>query len=779
MNRRQRRAAARARGPTGGAARRSNGARGKLRTAGEWLRAGRLAEAERLLAEVLSQHPDHAEGLHFLGIVRLRQGDSRAAVQLIGKAIAAKPDYVAARYDLGKALARQGKPKEAEAQYRKALAIKPDYVQAHNNLGNVLAKQGSLEEAEAHYRKALAIKPDYVQAHNNLGAALARQGSLEEAEAAYRRALELEPDFAEARNNLGNVLAQQGRSEAAVAAYRGALELKPDYAEAYDNLGGVLANLGEAEEAEAVYRKMLELKPEAPEAYNNLGNLLAHRGRLGEAMASFERALELKPDYARAHNNLGLAHQERGEAKEAVARFRRALAVEPDYAVARDNLGMALKYEGDFGAAIAAARRKLAADPGNGQAQLDLGVALWQQGEVEGAAAALSKALRLMPERAAAHYRMALVRSGQGARQEALGCLRRALELDPDDLYTQAAEASLVAQEAATAAPPGGKRVALHMNQRYHHGILRPVFEAARGRHHCLLTADLRTLVEFEPEVVVVAESHGALLRGRLPRALFVWVRHGLLSKNTTCYSARVADFACLTSEASRDWYLRHGGRPRRAFWITGYVQMDPLFRAAPLPLPPGLPAGRKMVLYAPTWNAELSSAPLLGERLVELIRGGRGDLSVVIKPHPVIAARSPEWLASWRALARSEPDVHLVEDPSADIMPLLKAADVLVSDVSSVIFEYLALDRPMVLITNPERHRSAYFDPTGIEWRWRDVGEEVRDIEELPAAVGRALDDPARGAERRAHYREKLFGDCADGRAAERIVDKIGELEP
>jgi tetratricopeptide (TPR) repeat protein len=740
MNRKQRRAAARAKGRTGAAPRRSNGAQGKLRTAREELRAGRLAEAERLLAEILSQHPDQAEALHLLGIVKLQQGDPGAAVELIAKAIAARPDYVAARNDLGNVLARQGRAGEAEAAYRQALERKPDYVQAHNNLGNVLAKQGSLEEAEA----------------------------------AYRRTLELEPDFAEAHNNLGNVLAQQGRSEAALAAYRGALELKPDYAEAYNNLGGVLANRGELEEAEAVYRKMLGVKPESAEAYNNLGNVLAHRGRLGEAMASFERALELNPNHVRAHNNLGLAHQERGEAREAVACFRRALAVEPGYAVARDNLGMALKYAGDFGAAIATARGKLAVDPGDGQAQLDLGTALWQQGEDEGAAAALGEALRLMPERAQVHYQMALVQGGQGARQEALGHLRRALELDPDDLYAQAAEASLMAQEAP---PPGAKRVALHMNQRYHHGILRPLFEAARGRHRCLLTADLRTLVEFEPEVVVAAESHAALLRGRLPRALFVSVRHGVISKNTSWYSARIADFYCLTSEASRDEYLRRGGRPRRDFWVTGYVQMDPLFRDAPLPLPLALAAGHKMVLYAPTWNAELSSAPMLGARLVELIRGGRGDLSLVIKPHPVIAARTPEWLTPWRALARSEPDVHLVEDPAADVMPLLKAADVLVSDASSVIFEYLALDRPLVLITNPERHRSAYFDATGIEWRWRDVGEEVRDIEELPAAVARALDDPGRGAERRAHYRELLFGDCTDGRAAERIVDKIGEL--
>ena len=118
-----------------------------------------------------------------------------------------------------------------------------------------------------------------------------------------------------------------------------------------------------------------------------------------------------------------------------------------------------------------------------------------------------------------------------------------------------------------------------------------------------------------------------------------------------------------------------------------------------------------------------------------------------------------------------------MIEDPTANVIPYLKRADLLVSDASSVIFQFLALDRPIVLITNPERRRSTHFDPNGIEWRWRDVGEEVHDVENLPSVVGEALDNPAGRAERRVHYRQKLFGDLTDGRAAERIAQKIAEI--
>ena len=45
-----------------------------------------------------------------------------------------------------------------------------------------------------------------------------------------------------------------------------------------------------------------------------------------------------------------------------------------------------------------------------------------------------------------------------------------------------------------------------------------------------------------------------------------------------------------------------------------------------------------------------------------------------------------------------------LVKDAHADVVPACSPGDVLVSDASSIIFEFLALDRPIVLVTNPRR---------------------------------------------------------------------------
>jgi hypothetical protein len=166
----------------------------------------------------------------------------------------------------------------------------------------------------------------------------------------------------------------------------------------------------------------------------------------------------------------------------------------------------------------------------------------------------------------------------------------------------------------------------------------------------------------------------------------------------------------------------------------------------------------------------------MLGARLVELVRAHAPGVNVLIKPHPVIGDWRPRWMATWARLARDHPRVHLVSDAHADVMPYLLASDVLVSDASSVIFEFLALDRPVVLITNPLRAADPAFAPDDIVWRWRDLGHEVHAVSELPAAVADALAHPERHADRRHAYAKVLFGRFTDGcshrRLAERILD-------
>jgi len=323
-------------------------------------------------------------------------------------------------------------------------------------------------------------------------------------------------------------------------------------------------------------------------------------------------------------------------------------------------------------------------------------------------------------------------------------------------------------------------RVAFFPHLPFHRPILEPVHDALSGRAACLVSADRSAVVAFDPHVLVLA-SHAHLehFRHRLPGAAIVNVRHGLVDKAILRRlprrpSARWFDFVCVGAEARLDAYERGGASPR-AYWRTGYPQVDPLFRRDPpaaLPLDPGRPT----VLYAPTWNLGLSSAGLLGPRLVDLIRGEAGPVNVIIKPHPVIADWRPRWMAGWARLAAGTAGVHLVRDTHADVMPYLLAADLLVSDASSVIFEFLALDRPIVLVSNPRRTADPAYDPDDIIWRWREIGDEVHDPADLPGAVAAGLRAPGARAAARRRCARGLYGPFTDGRNHLRVAEKILE---
>lgn len=439
---------------------------------------------------------------------------------------------------------------------------------------------------------------------------------------------------------------------------------------------------------------------------------------------------------------------------------------------------------GRYRDAIPAFRRAVALDPTDAEDWFMLGVALRLEREAAEAQRCLERSLALTGERATALYELGPALENQGQRAATRAAQQKALAADSSYVPARVAQASLAAAEEAERKPPAlapGKveRVAFHMNKVFHYPILNPLFEAFRATHRVLFTADAINLVDFDPDVVVVSDVQAKNLRPLVPHARFVNVRHGAVpTKNFAERAAPYADYVCVGSEAVKAELAETGALPVERLWVTGFVPMDPLFQERRLSTPVAVAPGQKVVLFAPTYNPYLSAAPMLGPRAAELIRGGRENVSVVIKPHPFTIERNPEWLAWWRAAAAGDRHVHLVDDPAADVTPYLQVADTLVSDVSTVAFAFLALDRPIVLLANPDRFKDReHFDPDGFEWRCRDMAEGVSDPQHLAAAVARALDAPRTRAARRRHYRDLLFGGCQDGRAVERIHAHVSAL--
>jgi tetratricopeptide (TPR) repeat protein/tRNA A-37 threonylcarbamoyl transferase component Bud32 len=389
-------------------------------------RQGRAAEAVECFRALRALRPGLGVAL---GIALRKAGRGAEGEAVLRDLLRRQPKNPELLFYLANALREQKKLDEAVAAYRKAIELKHDLADAHNNLGIALYDQKKWDEAVAAYRKAIVLKSDYAVAYNNLGNALAEQQKLDEAVAAYRQAIDLKPDDAVAYNNLGNVLREQKKLDEAVAAYRKAIELKPDLAEAYNNLGIALTAQKKLEEALAAFRKAIELKPDSPVPYYNLGNALKDQQKLDEAVAAWRKAIDLKPDFATAYYNLGIALAEQQKVDEAVAAFRKAIDLKPDVAGAYYNLGIALRMQKKLDEAVAAYRKAIEFKPDYADAYYNLGVVLREQKKLEEAVAAYRNAILLRPLLPEAHCNLGHALRDSGRFAEALDSLRRGHEL--------------------------------------------------------------------------------------------------------------------------------------------------------------------------------------------------------------------------------------------------------------------------------------------------------------------------------------------------------------
>ncbi|HXW05849.1 MAG TPA: CDP-glycerol glycerophosphotransferase family protein [Vicinamibacterales bacterium] len=181
--------------------------------------------------------------------------------------------------------------------------------------------------------------------------------------------------------------------------------------------------------------------------------------------------------------------------------------------------------------------------------------------------------------------------------------------------------------------------------------------------------------------------------------------------------------------------------------------------------------------IYAPTWSPH-SSLNTMGEEIIE--RLAAEGLQVVVKLHD--RSYDPQERGSggidWAARLRrydSHPLVRIVRD--ADASPYLVVSDAMVSDHSSVAFEYTILDRPLAIVDRPELLRQAGINPEKVR-QLRSAADVAADARGAAAAVVRGLQSPQRLSAQRRQIAGVLFHQpgTASARAA-RIIYEMVEL--
>ena len=204
-----------------------------------------------------------------------------------------------------------------------------------------------------------------------------------------------------------------------------------------------------------------------------------------------------------------------------------------------------------------------------------------------------------------------------------------------------------------------------------------------------------------------------------------------------------------------------------------GYPRNDVLFKKSATPDA----TGKKTLLYAPTWRDDVHSGegwwygytPNLDIEALEKALGNEWKL--VVKLHYLVKCDRDAFPAGCieRGFLR-------VADSTEDIAGLFAEADALITDYSSVMFDYALLDRPMFFYTyDLERYRDElrgwYFDfekeaPGPLS---KDTEGLIKDIKALSENGPETL----RWQEKRRAFRERYAG-FEDGHASERTAEKL-----
>jgi len=205
----------------------------------------------------------------------------------------------------------------------------------------------------------------------------------------------------------------------------------------------------------------------------------------------------------------------------------------------------------------------------------------------------------------------------------------------------------------------------------------------------------------------------------RIPGIVDVFVGHGDSDKaGSASPISRIYDEVWVAGAAGRDRYrkARVGVRDDQ-IRVIGRPQLADISRVSTSSASAGSSAGGLFtVLYAPTWEGfyaawSYSSVASIGAGMMSALLAIPG-VRVVYKPHPATGSQNPAYAradAALRAQVRAAGGPHEVLTGVAGLYSAFNTADLLVSDVSSVVTDFLYSRKPYV-VTNPHELGDADF---------------------------------------------------------------------
>lgn len=334
---------------------------------------GEFAEARTLYELILSAHPQHADALYNLAVLKVQTGEPAAALPHFEAVLGISPrngqywvGYINAQIEAGRIAAawtmlgmcqKFGVKGPAVDGLVNRLSLSTEGKAAV--VGTIPAAQpgaARVEPAEARTvtfrissgtppaepapsrRQSITATRKPSQQEENRYVALFNKGRYEDAIKLARQLAQRYPGHAWCWKSLGNALHQHGEYLASAEPLAKAVELDPSDVVIGTLYADVLRLANRFADSEREARRLIEIDPDFAESHRVLGMTLLALGRMQEAVEAARRAVELAPYSLHMHGSLAVALSELGATAEAEAAFRRAHEIAPRDAAMHSNL---------------------------------------------------------------------------------------------------------------------------------------------------------------------------------------------------------------------------------------------------------------------------------------------------------------------------------------------------------------------------------------------------------------------------------------------------------
>jgi len=208
-------------------------------TGNELFEAGKYAEAEPVLKDVIRMNPNYADVQNKLGIIAHLTSRFKEASEYFERAVAINPMYTEASLNLAityNDLGEFGKAQEvfslaAQIAHPTPSSLDPfaarKLANEHYKVGNIYLEFGMYDNAIEEYQKAARLHPGAADVLTKLGVALRNKGEYETAVIHFVKAKEINPDYGAAWVQLGLTYYMKGMIGLAIEEWENALKFNP------------------------------------------------------------------------------------------------------------------------------------------------------------------------------------------------------------------------------------------------------------------------------------------------------------------------------------------------------------------------------------------------------------------------------------------------------------------------------------------------------------------------------------------------------------------------